>query len=73
MSDVVKKIMDEYEDLRALREDEKRARVVKVYSDFPEIEAIDREIYRSGAENVRNIIKTPERASELNKEYKNDN
>ena len=71
MSEAAKKIMDEYENLRSQKEDEKRARVAQIYSDFPEIEAIDREIYKSGAENVRNIIKTPERASELNKEYKN--
>lgn len=71
MSETVKKIMDEYENLRALKEDERRARIEKVYSDFPEIEVIDREIYRSGAENVKNILQSPEKADEFNNEYKN--
>ena len=71
MSDATKKIMDEYENLRALKEDERRARVEKIYGDFPEIKDIDRKIYESGAENVKNIIKSPEKSDELNREYKN--
>lgn len=71
MSEAAKKIMDEYENMRSQKEDEKRARIAKIYGDFPEIEAIDREIYQAGAENVKNIIKSPEKADELNREYKN--
>ena len=70
MSDAAKKIMDEYENLRSRREDERRARVEKVYGEYPEIEKIDRTIYRSGAENVKNILDNPEKADELNREYK---
>ena len=71
MSEAAKKIMDEYENLRSRKEDEKCARIAQIYSDFPEIEAIDREIYQSGAENVKNILKSLEKADELNREYKN--
>ena len=71
MNDTAKKIIDEYENIRAQKEDEKRVRIQKVYGDFPEIKEIDREIYQSGAENVTNILKSPGKADELNKEYKN--
>ena len=71
MSEAAKKIIDEYENLRSQKADERRARIEKIYGEFPEIEAIDKEIYHAGAENVKNIIKKPEKADELNREYKN--
>lgn len=70
MSEAAKKIIEEYENIRLKRADERRVRVEKVYSDFPEIEAIDREISKAGAENVKKIINSPEKADELNREYK---
>ena len=71
MSEASRKIIEEYENTRSRKEDERRERVKKIYSNFPEIENIDREIYRLGAENVNKIINSPEKADELNKEYKN--
>ena len=70
MSEATKKIIEEYENMRSQRESERRARVAEIYGNFPEIEAIDREIYRIGAENVKNIISSLEKADELNREYK---
>ena len=71
MSEITKKIMDEYENIRLQKADERRARVEKIYTNFPEIKDIDKEIYQSGAKNVKNIINSPEKSDELNREYKN--
>lgn len=66
----MKKIAEEYEKLRIRRSDEKRERVNEVYFKYPEIKKIDKTIYELGAENVKNIIKSPSDADTLNSEYK---
>ncbi len=69
MSDAVEKIMEEYEKKRLKKEYERDKRITKIYSEFPEIEKIDKEINSSGARNVENIISNLGMADELNKEY----
>ena len=70
MSEAVKKIIVEYDNLRNRKEEEKKLRILKIYTDYPQIEDIDKKIYLSGAENVKRIIKAPQKADEFNKEYK---
>lgn len=66
----MKSIISEYEDLRSKNEIIRRKNIEKVYSLYPDLKNIDKEIYYLGANSVKNIIKSPQNSDKLNKEYK---
>ncbi len=70
MSEIIKKIMEEYDEIRDIKETERNERVKKIYEKYPEIKKIDKEINLSGAENVKKIINSPEKADDFNKSLK---
>lgn len=70
MSDSVKKILIEYSNQRSAADEKKRMRIIKIYSEYPEIKEIDEKMYQSGAENVKRIIRDPQNASRYNEEYR---
>lgn len=66
----IRKIMNEYDELRTVARAKRDALVEKVHNDFPEIKKIEDEINRLGIENFGNIIKNPEKSKEYNEEFK---
>lgn len=69
MSELTKKILSDYELIRTRNRSLRDKNREEVYKKFPEIKAIDDEIYKSGAENVKRIMKNPENADNFNAEY----
>lgn len=65
----IRTIMSEYDELRTIARAKRDEMVEKVHTDFPEIKEIEKEINRLGIENFGNIIKNPEKAQEINKEF----
>ena len=65
----IRKIMNEYDELRTMARAKRDALVEKVHNEIPEIKKIESEINRLGIENFGNIIKNPEKAQELNAEF----
>ena len=70
MSEITRKIMSDYEDLRLRRISERNLRIEKVYATVPEIREIDKSISIEGANNVRRILSEPQNADKYNREYK---
>ena len=65
----IRKIMNEYDELRTVARAKRDALVEKVHNDFPEIKKIESDINRLGIENFGNILKNPEKAQEINAEF----
>lgn len=60
-NEIISKIADEYDKLNAKNRRERDARVADVYSRFPEIEKIDKEISVIGSSTLKNIMKNPDK------------
>lgn len=69
---VYTKILNEYDALRAEKQAERHKRIESVYQKVPEIEQIDKEIYRLGIENIKNIYHNIEKKDEYNRKLKQD-
>ena len=67
MSEITRKIMSDYEDLRLRRISERNLRIEKVYATVPEIREIDKSISIEGANNVRRILSEPQNADKYNR------
>lgn len=65
----IRRIMNEYDQLRTIARAKRDELVEKVHNEFPEIKKIENDINRLGIENFGNIIKNPEKAQELNAEF----
>lgn len=65
----IRRIMNEYDELRTIARAKRDSLVEKVHNDVPEIKKIENEINRLGIENFGNIIKNPEKAQEINAEF----
>ena len=65
----IRKIMNEYDEMRTIARAKRDELVEKVHNDFPEIKKIENEINRLGIENFGKIIKNPEKAQEINAEF----
>ncbi len=65
----VKKILSEYELLRAEKEVERDKRVEKIYSEYPRLKAILEEINTLGFENAKKIMEEPQNAEKFNNEF----
>ena len=65
----IRRIMNEYDELRTANRNNRDILVEKVHNEFPEIKKIENEINRLGIENFGNIIKNPEKAKEINAEF----
>ena len=65
----IRRIMNEYDELRTANRNNRDILVEKVHNEFPEIKKIEDEINRLGIENFGNIIKNPENAKEINAEF----
>ena len=65
----IRKIMNEYDELRTIARAKRDALVEKVHNEIPEIKKIESEINRLGIENFGKIIKNPEKAQEINAEF----
>ena len=66
----VNKIFNEYSELRSIAAAKRQEAIDLVYNSLPRVKEIDEEMNRLGMENVKNIIKAPQKSEELNKEYK---
>ena len=66
----VNKIFNEYSELRSIAAAKRQEAIDFVYNSLPRVKEIDEEMNRLGMENVKNIIKAPQKSEELNKEYK---
>lgn len=67
---VLNKIMDEYETLRMNAVNDRKKRIDNVNKRFPRIAEIDKEIFKRGLDNTRNILKNPEKKDEFNIDFK---
>lgn len=65
----IRRIMNEYDELRTIARAKRDELVEKVYNEIPEIKKIESEINRLGIENFGKIIKNPEKAQEINQEF----
>lgn len=65
----IRRIMNEYDESRAVARAKRDALVEKVHNEFPKIKEIEDAINRLGIENFGKIIKTPEKAQEINAEF----
>ncbi len=68
----IRRIMNEYDELRTVARAKRDELVEKVHNDFPEIKKIESDINRLGIENFGKIIKNPEKAQEINAEFENN-
>ena len=69
-NEIVSKIFSEYEELRNKASNDRQRRIDEVYGKLPRIKEIDEEIYRAGFENMKNIMRSPEKSAEFNKKLK---
>ncbi len=67
---MIEKILNEYEEYRTASETERKRRIAEVYEKFPQIEELDKEIFKLGSENVQNIIRNPENSDKINSDFK---
>ena len=65
----IRRIMNEYDELRTIARAKRDELVEKVHNEIPEIKKIEADINRLGIENFGNIIKNPEKAQEINAEF----
>ena len=64
------KIIKEYEDYRVEAEILRKKRIEEVYEKYPRIKEIDDEIFKTGSENMKNILADPEKSAEINEAFK---
>ncbi len=69
---IINKIMTEYDNLRVKAATDRKKRISEVYSKFPRIEEIDKEIFKRGNENMNNIFRNPEKKDEFNADFKDN-
>lgn len=67
---IVNKIMNEYEQLRSYASNERDRRIKEVRQKYPQLDEIEKEIFRRGFENTNNILKNPDKAVEYNRDFK---
>lgn len=67
---IINKIMNEYEELRINAANERKRRMDEINTSFPRLAEIDREIFRRGLNNTNNILKSPEKKDEFNRDFK---
>jgi len=65
----VRKVLAEYDTLRAKAQIRRDKLVEKIYNDFPRLEEIKDEINRLGFENTKRIMGNPEKSKEFNEEF----
>lgn len=64
--EIYRKISDEYDNIRAVCENERQRRIEQVYDKIPRIRDIKNEINAAGAENVRRIFSEPSKKDYYN-------
>lgn len=67
---MLEKILAEYDEYRNNAERERKMRIAEVYEKFPKLKDIDNEIFKSGSENIQNIIQNPENSEKINADFK---
>lgn len=63
---IYKKILQDYDNLRAVCEEKRQRRISEVYAEIPRIEQIKNEINIAGADNVRRIFADPSKKDYYN-------
>lgn len=63
------KIMNEYDEDRAIARIKREKMIKSVHEKLPEVEKIENEINRLGIENFGNILKNPQKSAEYNEEF----
>lgn len=67
---MIEKILEEYEEYRTASEIRRKTIISEVYEKIPRIEEIDKEIFKIGSENVKNIINNPADGKKINSDFK---
>lgn len=67
---VINRILSEYENLRITAAAERKKKIDEVYQNYSEIADIDKQINKLGYENMNNILKSPEKKEEYNRNFK---
>ncbi len=70
MYDIQTKVLNEYDELRAKAESDRRERIDEIYNKFGRIKEIDNEINRIGFSAISNISKNPQNAEVYKYEMK---
>ncbi len=69
MNEEIKSILVEYGERRAKNEAMRNARVIKIYTQYPQIKEIDLKIKRAGADNFKKILNDPENAEKYKRDF----
>ncbi|MDY3930038.1 MAG: ATP-binding protein [Clostridia bacterium] len=68
-NELIEEITRNFEIKQGIAVEKKNKEIKKVYSQFPELERIDRDINELGLNSMRIILKNPQKASELKKDF----
>lgn len=66
----INKIFSEYNELSQLAAEKRDKKIEDTYKKYPKLKEFDDEMNRLGMENIKNIIKNPQKNDEINKNYK---
>lgn len=66
---ILNQIIEEYENLRTSAASDRKKRIEEVNKKYPRIEEIDREIFKRGLDNTKNILNNPQKAEEYNNDF----
>ncbi len=68
-NEVINEIIRNYEIKQGIAIEKKNMEIKKTYNKFPELEKIDKQMNELGLESIRIILKNPQKASDLKKEF----
>ena len=67
---MIEKILDEYKEYRTAAEIDRKKRISDIFKEYPEIEAVENEIFKAGSKNMTDILENPKNGDKINAAFK---